>query len=47
LNLNVKQIESFSQISNSDVLFGKGCSAKDEEMFELVERIKDEKYKTS
>jgi len=47
LNINVKSKEPFTPLSSTDLIFGIGRPASDEEMFELVERIKKESYSTS
>ena len=47
LNINVKSKEPFTPLSSTDLIFGIGQPASDEEMFELVERIKKESYSTS
>lgn len=47
LNINVKSKEPFTQLSSTDLIFGIGRPASDDEMFELVERIKKESYSTS
>ncbi|MFZ4798326.1 MAG: hypothetical protein ACOYMA_12590 [Bacteroidia bacterium] len=46
LNINVKSKEQFTPLSSTDLIFGIGRPASDVEMFELVERIKKEKYTT-
>ena len=47
LNINVKSKEPFTPLSSTDLIFGIGRPASDDEMFELVERIKKESYSTS
>lgn len=47
LNINVKSKEPFTPLSSTDLIFGIGRPASDDEMFELVERIKKESYSIS
>lgn len=47
LNLSVKPKDPITPLTQDDLIFGIGRSATNEEMFELVERIKKETFSNS